>query len=152
MKTHDLYFPDLDESQLGRPSLRYRAGLRALIEIAGVNVSATRLFESSLDQFDRMLDVKFDQEPQAGIDAGQYTGSKRQLDLLEAEFIKTEKRRRIELEVQAEVEGLAELSVDKVDAFIATCTCPTMPTSVAACSAPLRWRVRRASSPSTSTS
>jgi hypothetical protein len=66
------------------------------------------------------VDVKLDQKAQAGIDAGQYTGSKRQLDLLEEKFMKKEKRRRIELEVQAEVEGLAELSVDKVDAFIAT--------------------------------
>lgn len=117
---HYLLYPDVDVADLARPSMRYRAGLRALGEIAEMNVSPTRSFENMLDQFDRKCDVMLDQKAQAGIDAGQFTGSKRQLDLLEADFIKKEKRRRIELEVQAEVEGLAELSSEKVEAFIAT--------------------------------
>ena len=74
-----------------------------------------RSFENTLDRFDWKCDVMLDQKAQAGIDAGQYTGSKRQLDLLEVEFIKTGKRRRVELEVQAAIEGLSELSSEKVE-------------------------------------
>ena len=79
-----LLYPDVDVADLARPSMRYRAGLRALGEIAEMNVSPTRSFENMLDQFDRKCDVMLDQKAQAGIDAGQFTGSKRQLDLLEA--------------------------------------------------------------------
>ena len=100
---HYLLYPDVDVADLARPSMRYRAGLRALGEIAEMNVFPTRSFENMLDQFDRKCDVMLDQKAQAGIDADQFTGSKRQLDLLEADFIKKEKLRRIELEVQAEV-------------------------------------------------
>ena len=95
-----LLYPDVDVADLAKPSMRYRAGLRALEEIVQMNVSPTRSFENTLDQYDRKCDVLADQKAQAGIDAGQYTGSKRQLDLLEEEFMKKEKRRRIELEVQ----------------------------------------------------
>ena len=108
---HYLLYPDVDVADLARPSMRYRAGLRALGEIAEMNVSPTRSFENMLDQFDRKCDVMLDQKAQDGIDAGQFTGSKRQLDLLEADFIKNEKRRRIELEVQAEVEGQSSVPI-----------------------------------------
>ena len=118
--TKRLTFPDVDAGDVAKPSMRFHAGVHALEVVANLSVSTSRSFEDELSQFDRMVDVKLDQKAQAGIDAGQYTGSKRQLDLLEAEFMKKEKRRRIELEVQAEVEGLAELSAEKVEAFIAT--------------------------------
>ena len=113
-------FLDVDAGDVGKPSMRYHTGVLALEIVVNLSVSTSRSFEDELSQFDRMVDVKLDQKAQAGIDASQYTGSKRQLDLLEVEVMKKEKRRRIELEVQAEVEGLAELSSEKVEALIAT--------------------------------
>ena len=59
---YDLLYPDVDVDDLTRPSMRYRAGLRGLEEMAQMNVSPTRSFENTLDQFDRKCDVMLDQK------------------------------------------------------------------------------------------
>jgi len=57
---YDLAYPDVDVADLAKPSMRYRAGLRALEEIVQMNVSPTRSFENTLDQYDRKCDVLAD--------------------------------------------------------------------------------------------